>query len=225
MSKPRAKREKKGKANPKSTKGVQQSNEALVKKSGDLEVEQSVSGEGKAGGGESSSMVPVPPLKNGKQKGMQRDQSGRFAIDEAKVAILKDRFLDALKRRLGPGAACDEIGIDRKTAYRWKDRDESFSEDWNEAIEHVADRIEDRLVALTENINQPHKVIASMFLLKKLRPEYRDRMEVTGPGGGPILMGIMHKIKSMDTDTLRQELSKLLGPAICIQPGEKSDTE
>jgi len=138
----------------------------------------------------------------------------------------KALFLEAMERGIfTPGVAADAAGISRNTAFAWRDKDAEFGAAWDQAIEKCLDQIEERMRQIGLELNQPHKVTAAMFLLNGYRRERfmpMSRMEHTGPGGGPILMGVMAKIRKMSTEELRAELGKLLGSAL-VQPGEESE--
>jgi hypothetical protein len=51
----------------------------------------------------------------------------------------KETFLALLKEDPTVSLACDEAQISRDTAYRWKDRDQTFSKAWDAAVERTRD--------------------------------------------------------------------------------------
>ena len=52
-------------------------------------------------------------------------------------------FLVALGATGNVSAACDAVGIDRKTAYNRRDTDEAFDEAWRDALDQSADLLEE----------------------------------------------------------------------------------
>lgn len=96
--------------------------------------------------------------------------------------------------------AAQEAGVNKTTAYRWRESDEDFAQAWDEALEEGTDRLEqEALRRARDGVSKPvfHKgsVVGhvqeysdtlAIFLLKARRPEvYRERasLEHTGPGG------------------------------------------
>lgn len=51
----------------------------------------------------------------------------------------KDLFLESLKSDPNVSAACDYAQIARKTAYQWREKDEAFADEWENAIERTKD--------------------------------------------------------------------------------------
>ncbi len=167
----------------------------------------------KVGDGGGDSIVSAPPHKN---------IAGRFGGGDRMTPLMmaekKEVFIKSMKNGgFTPGPCAEAAGIDRTTAFRWKEADADFSARWDAAFESCLDRIEGNLRGITDNLNQPHKVTAAMFLLNGYRRDRfmpMSRMEHTGPGGGPILLAVAAKIQKMDTEELRVELGKLLGPGL-----------
>ncbi len=145
------------------------------------------------------------------------------------IARKKALFLEAMNRGIfSPGIAARAAGISRNTALAWRDKDPEFAAAWDEAVETALDQMEETIREAALNLNQPHKLTGAMFILNGYRRERfmpMTRHEHTGAGGGPILMGVMAKIRKMSTEELRVELGKLLGPALCIQSGEESEQD
>jgi hypothetical protein len=82
-------------------------------------------------------------------------------------------------------AACKAAGMSRVTAYEWRNTDEQFKKDWDDALEAGTDTLED--VAKKRAKRQSDTLL--IFLLKARRPDkYKDRVsnEHHGPNGGPI---------------------------------------
>ena len=57
-------------------------------------------------------------------------------------AATRNAFLDCLREKGNVTAAARLVGIDRVTAYRWRDADADFAQAWDDAIEEAADLIE-----------------------------------------------------------------------------------
>ena len=58
------------------------------------------------------------------------------------TAANKELFILALGKGLGPGEAAELIGIDRSTAYKWKQEDTEFDARWINAVETSLDKLE-----------------------------------------------------------------------------------
>lgn len=97
-------------------------------------------------------------------------------------------------------AAADIAGINKKTAYRWRDSDKEFAEAWDDALEIGTDGLEREAIrrardGLTKPVFQGGKRVGEVqeysdtlliFMLKARRPDkYRERVsaELTGKGG------------------------------------------
>lgn len=99
--------------------------------------------------------------------------------------------------------AAQEAGVNKTTAYRWRESDKDFAQAWDDALEEGTDRLEqEALRRARDGVSKPvfHKgnVVGhvqeysdtlAIFLLKARRPEvYRERasLEHTGPNGQPL---------------------------------------
>lgn len=94
-------------------------------------------------------------------------------------------FLAVLRNTANVRAACEKAKIDRRTAYRNRDENESFRERWDEAVEDACDQLE----AMAWLRAKGRSDVLLIFLLKAHRPEkYRERaaMELTGKDGAPL---------------------------------------
>lgn len=122
-------------------------------------------------------------------------------IQQAKRAA----FLEQLAQLGNITAAAEAVGIDRVTAYRWRDADPEFAEAWADALEQAADRIElEARRRAVEGVDEPvfyqgtqcgtvRKYSDSLMglLLRAHKPEkYADRnkTELTGANGGPVVL-------------------------------------
>ena len=70
--------------------------------------------------------------------------------------------------------AAKAAGVSRWTAYRWRQDDLEFADQWDEAIENAVDAVENVIYqrALSGD------VIAAIFYLKAQRPKFRDRLNI-----------------------------------------------
>lgn len=99
--------------------------------------------------------------------------------------------------------ACEAVDITRMTAYGWRRDDEDFAKAWDQAKEIGMDALEDEATRRAyEGIDKPivHQGVVTdtvkdysdtlmIFLLKGGKPaKYRERQEISGPGGGPIVV-------------------------------------
>ena len=70
-----------------------------------------------------------------------------------------------------------EIG--RTAAYKWRDDDEAFAAEWEDAIEEGTDALEDEAIRRAKDKSDTLLI----FMLKARRPEkFKDRAETTHKG-------------------------------------------
>lgn len=62
------------------------------------------------------------------------------------TAARRTRFIEELRRTANISAAARAAGIDRKSAYRLRARNEDFREDWDHALEEALDELEAELL-------------------------------------------------------------------------------
>ncbi|OJU90986.1 MAG: terminase [Burkholderiales bacterium 66-5] len=97
--------------------------------------------------------------------------------------------------------ACRAVGISRQTAYEWRSNSPEFAKAWEVAKAQGMDALEDEATRRAfEGFDKPvtfqgevrdtvreYSDTLLIFLLKGGKPEkYRERAEISGPGGGPI---------------------------------------
>ena len=100
-------------------------------------------------------------------------------------ADLKGAMLLAVRRHGSLSCAARAVGIGRRTVYGWKDDDDAFSLAIEEAQEGAIDALERSMYERA----QAGDTIAAIFMMKGLRPKRwhdKARLEVSGPGGGPV---------------------------------------
>lgn len=110
-------------------------------------------------------------------------------------------FLKALAECGNATDACLAAGIGRRSAYDWKDDDEAFAADWEEALEEGTDALErEARRRAVEGVDEPvfyqgqqvatvkRKADALLVLLLKAnRPHtFRERMELSGDPARPL---------------------------------------
>ena len=81
-------------------------------------------------------------------------------------------------------ASAQAAGIERRKAYSYREKHESFTKQWNEALDEAIERLEEIARQRAENSSDTLMI----FLLKSHRPgKYREttRHELTGAGGKP----------------------------------------
>lgn len=109
-----------------------------------------------------------------------RAQEDRRTTKQKKVAMLV-----ALEKSLGViTVACKLVAIDRKTHYRWLEKDEKYAAAVAEMTDVALDFAESKLHHLIQN----NDTQATMFYLRtkgKARG-YVERSEMTGPDGSPL---------------------------------------
>jgi hypothetical protein len=123
-------------------------------------------------------------------QGNGKGGNGRTVRTPKKRAV----FLKALAETGTVTHACRAAKLPRQTAYDWRAADPEFAKQWTDAIDVVADRIENALLTLAlkcaDDNHPPKATTAAIFLLKGLRPEkFRERhdhrvsgkLEVTQP--------------------------------------------
>lgn len=91
---------------------------------------------------------------------------------------VKDAFLGELRKVPIVAVACEKVGISRNSAYKWRNTDEEFRKEMEEALAEgealVNDLSESQLLTLIREKNWP----AISFWLRHRNPKFRDRVEV-----------------------------------------------
>jgi hypothetical protein len=155
--------------------------------------------------------------------GASRGGTSRGALADATKATLSARaraskprkdwrpaFLDGFRNAGTVAGGCAQAGIARTTAYRARQRDESFALAWSDVEEDVTDKLEGvtLMLALAGDVN------LLKFMLQARKPDvYRDRpvLEHTGPDDGPIRVeqfGDLSKLSDRDLASLQRILDR-----------------
>lgn len=86
----------------------------------------------------------------------------------------KKKFIETLTEQGTVLHAAKVAGISRWTAYRWREDDLVFAEQWDEALENAVDVVGDSLYQKAVSGD----TICMIFYLKAHRPIYRDRLNI-----------------------------------------------
>ncbi len=200
-------------------RGVEQVKaKAPASKVKELGAERGVSGEGNGGQEKPSPDVSVDAYKTDLP-------AHRPKYSPQQIRYKKTLFLKAMERGIfSLGIAARAADVSRNTILAWQDQDSTFKARCDELFETALDQLEETIRQNCLSLSQPHRLTGLLALLNAYRKDRfapMTRHEHSGPGGGPILQAVAAKIKGMDTEELRVELSKILGPAICEQPDKE----
>jgi len=86
----------------------------------------------------------------------------------------KKKFIETLEAQGTVLHAAKAAGISRWTAYRWRDNDLEFANQWDQALENAVDVVENSLYQKAVSGD----TICMIFYLKAHRPIYRDRLNI-----------------------------------------------
>lgn len=117
-------------------------------------------------------------------------------------------FLKALADTGVVRAACEAAEVDRATVYKYRDHNEGFRKQWDEALEASTDALEAVARMRATTISDTLLI----FLLKANRPDkYREtrNVEISGPQGGPI----RQQLVEIDDEERASRLAALLDKA------------
>jgi len=90
----------------------------------------------------------------------------------------KQKLLEKLNRTPIVEVACKQAGVPRSTYYRWRNDDEDFAEQCDEAIDHSADLINDLAESQLINAIKDKNLGAITFWLKHHHRRYVTRVNV-----------------------------------------------
>jgi hypothetical protein len=128
---------------------------------------------------------------------------GSPASSKSTESTLKKRnaFIEVFKRTGNITYAAEQVGINRTTHFTWMKKDPKYVVRFNSAREEAADVMEAEAWRRgVKGVDKPvfyrgeevakikeYSDLLLIFLLKANRPEkFRDKVEHSGPGGGPI---------------------------------------
>jgi len=126
----------------------------------------------------------------------------------------REQFLAALRAGASVAAACRSIGLSRQQCYEYREQDADFAAEWDAAVEHGTDLLEDvalrRATAGTQrNVYFGGRVVGQdvehhdtllIFLLKARRPEkYRERFDLSNSDG--TLRGFAEAMRQLESNS------------------------
>ena len=109
----------------------------------------------------------------------------------------KTRFIATLRDTGNVTKACLSAKVSRPTAYTERKVNETFALEWDNALEDVADELED--VARQRAVDGSDVLL--IFLLKGLKPDkYREnrRLEIAGDANAPLRIEVTYADDSAD---------------------------
>lgn len=142
-----------------------------------------------------------------------------------KVETPRERFLRLLAEFGNITLAANGCSVSRKTIYEWRKTDPDFAADWLEAEQVAADHLEAEVRRRgVAGVNEPvfyqgkrcgevqrYSDSLLMFLTKAKRPEFRDRMEHSGPNGAAIPLNISVKTADLSDEELLELITRARG--------------
>lgn len=84
------------------------------------------------------------------------------------------RFIDVLRDTCNVSEAARAAGIGRRTAYEWRDADKKFSDDWDDAEQEAADKLERE--AWRRAVDGVDKPVVHQGIITATYKEYSDKM-------------------------------------------------
>ena len=103
-----------------------------------------------------------------------RKKKGRRSEKERETRLAKERFVEAHKKGMSVVNAALAAGVERRTIYRWRDRDPEFAKAWREAREGMVEDLE--MEAYKRAFGGNDRLL--MFLLKSYKPvTYNQRQQ------------------------------------------------
>lgn len=134
---------------------------------------------------------------------------------------VKDAFLGELRKVPIIAVACEKVGISRNSAYKWRNTDERFRKEMEEALAEgeslVNDLGESQLLTLIREKNWS----AISFWLRHRNPKFRDRVEVNAH-----INQSPEKLTPEQESVVRKalELAALSSPSVSTQIDHGPDT-
>lgn len=97
----------------------------------------------------------------------------------------------------------DTTRIGRKTIYAWRKYDEQFRRDWDEAYAIGNDRYETRLAEYA--LEEDPRLIDKVLKFRNPRRYATQRVEASGPDGGPIPVDMIEIVAADGSDNSTEE--------------------
>ena len=127
----------------------------------------------------------------------------------------KASFCEALAMGVTVATAAGAVGMSRSSAYQQRENDEAFGQGWSEALEEGKERLEAecrrRAMGWNEtrydkdgNAYEVYRYSDNllMFMLKKLDPSYRERVDVNVSKTRRIIVDLLQVEKDEETGRL-----------------------
>ena len=161
---------------------------------------------------------------------MSKKKEAQERLADATIRLKKIAFLEAYAKIGTITYAAKASGVNRQRHYDWLKGDAEYVGHFASAQEQAIEVMEvEALRRAVTGVDKPiyfqgkkidtikeYSDILLIFLLKGARPEkYRDRMEHTGQGGGPI--PVQHDLSKLPADkllALREILTALVGSPV-----------
>jgi hypothetical protein len=111
---------------------------------------------------------------------------------KTRACAKQDAFIEVFAQHGNVTQACKAAGVDRSTAYRWKEHDETFLFRYNQALEDAKDALraeirrravdgwDEKVYQMGVYAGMVHKYsdLLLIFHSKALMPEYREKTQV-----------------------------------------------
>ena len=92
----------------------------------------------------------------------------------ARTDRAREKFLAVLRETCNVSEAARAAAIGRRTAYEWRDADETFAADWDDAEQEAADKLErEAWRRAVEGVDKP---VTHQGVITATYKEYSDRM-------------------------------------------------
>jgi len=96
-----------------------------------------------------------------------------------KKSKTKDLFLEQLKKVPIIQISAEKVGLSRNSIYRWRNTDEKFADDMDQALQEGEDFINDMSEGQLLNLIKEKSWPALAFWLKHRNPKFKEKVEIT----------------------------------------------
>ena len=134
---------------------------------------------------------------------------------------LKNTFLEQLRKIPIIQVACEKVGISRNSIYRWRNEDEEFKKEMDQALADgealVNDMGESQLLSLIQEKNWH----AISFWLRHRNPKFKERIEINAN-----INQIIEKLTPEQESIVREALNleALSGSSVSSQNKDEPDS-
>lgn len=142
----------------------------------------------------------TPPKKPAARPPAKRAAGATQKVTRRRAHTWKPKFLAALVAERTVTAAAQAAGVSRKTVYLARDTDADFAAAWEVVDQAINDEIRSEIARRAidgweepvyykgDQVGRVRRFSDQllMFLARSKMPEFRERTEITGAGGGPI---------------------------------------